>query len=303
MHGAKRILIVWWGTSAGGGPTIGDYMAVSNLVAALQERGAQVDVAAHRDFDFHGAKIVDWRKISPFRYRCVVFVCGPLSNEWYFRLLFYKFWLARKVAVGVSVIDPSQPAVRLFDEIVARDGLSASHFDLSLAGKSTPSRSERSDVLVCLRGRQTEYGADACRSDRVDDLIWKVARRQGLPVKSVNTVVDSASNTIEQIERNFSEAKLVLTTRLHGSLMALRHGVPFIAVDQIEGGRKLTEVVRKLGWEYLYSASVEQPVLDAACARILSGDDIAGPLKDAAAQALRLSTMALQRSVEAILRR
>jgi hypothetical protein len=277
-------------------------MAVSNVVSSLRERGALVDVATCHKFEWHGAEPVNWWTINPLRYRCVVFICGPVSDEWYFRLLFYKFGLARRVAVGVSIIDANRSDARRFDEIVARDGLSESHFDLSLAGDLTPSSIEKSTIVICLRGHQNEYGADACCSARVDDLLWRVAERQGLTVTGVSTVVDPVTNTIEDINRHFAHAKLVLTTRLHGSLIALRHGVPFVAVDQIKGGGKVSAVLGKLGWEYLYSANVKEAEIDSACKYILNHDGIAEDVSNAAVRAQQLSRAALRRSLEVIMR-
>src|SRR5215471_14307623 len=87
----KPILIVWWGTSPRGGLPVGDCLAVSNVVSALQQKGVEVEVAAGRDFQCTSARSVNWWTVSPLRYRDVVFVCGPLTNSRYFRLLFSKF--------------------------------------------------------------------------------------------------------------------------------------------------------------------------------------------------------------------
>jgi hypothetical protein len=297
----KRILIVWWGSSRGGAPTIGDYLAVSNVVEALNARGAQVEVAAHRPFDCHGVPVVNWWRASPLRYRSVVFVCGPLSDELYFRLLFSKFYLARKVAVGVSVVDRKQLVVRLLNEIVARDGLEESYFDLALAGELAASPTKRSDVVICLRGYQTEYGNEACHSERLDRVLCNVAERLGLPVRMVSTIVDPESNSIAAINQLFANAKIVLTTRLHGALLSLQHKVPFVAVDQIEGGAKLSAVIGRLGWEHLYPSSVDETTLYEACMAILGSRDIDERVRVAAVQAQELSRLALERSVEAIL--
>lgn len=296
----KPILIVWWGARSRQG-TVGDCLAVCNVVFALQQRGAEVEIAADRGFQFTGARSVNWWTVNPFRYRCVVFVCGPLTNSWYFRLLFSKFAWVRKVAVGVSVLEPRQRFTRSFDTIVARDGLPESHFDLAVAGELIPHHAERPYVLVCLRGHQSEYGAAVCHSARVDELIWHTTQRLGLPVKAVNMTVTPHTDALGHVHRSFSQARLVLTTRLHGALFALRHGVPFIAVDQIEGGRKLTSVVRKLGWEYLYPADVQQAGLDAACHRVLLDENISRRVHLAAVHAQKLSRLALQRAVEVIL--
>src|SRR5207248_7721404 len=70
----QRILLAWWGTSKHGSPTIGDHMAVSNVALALRQNGAEVDVASYHQVECGDANIVNWMRINPRAYRCVVFV-------------------------------------------------------------------------------------------------------------------------------------------------------------------------------------------------------------------------------------
>jgi polysaccharide pyruvyl transferase WcaK-like protein len=119
-------------------------------------------------------------------------------------------------------------------------------------------------------------------------------------VKTINTVVGE-NNPAESIHQSFADAALVVTTRLHGSLLALHHNTPFVAIDQIEGGRKVTTVVRQLGWEHLYSHNVDESTLAAACQDILTDREIAQRVSRTAQAARDLSRRALQRSVDAIL--
>jgi len=299
----KRILVAWWGTSKHGSPTIGDHMAVSNLALALLQNGAEVDVASYHHVECGAANIVDWMRINPRAYRCVAFVCGPLSNEFYFRLFFFRFRHARKVAVGVSVIDPKLPGTRLFDEIIARDGMPQESFDLSLAGAPQQiMHRQRRHIAVCLRGHQSEYGDANCYSTRLDSMIYKVASGFADHIEHISTVVGK-HNTVQRIHESFADAKLVITTRLHGALLALYHRTPFVAIDQIKGGRKVASVLRRVPWNHVYPFDVDEPTLERACRDVITSHDTVHRVNEASQCARELSQQTLQYAVDLILDR
>ena len=299
----ERILVAWWGTSKHGSPTIGDHMAVSNIALALRQSGAEVDVASYDRVECGDANIVNWMSINPKAYRCVAFVCGPLSNEIYFRLFFFRFRRARKVAVGVSVIDPTLPGTRLFDEIIARDGMPQESFDLALA--ASPQQiihRQRRHIAVCLRGHQSEYGDANCYSTRVDNMILEVARQFGDHVEHINTVVGK-DNSVQRIHQSFADAKLVITTRLHGALLALHHCTPFVAIDQIKGGRKVTSVLGRVPWNHVYPFDIDKLTLEKVCRDVISGPSIMHCVYEASQCARELSQQALRDAVHVILDR
>lgn len=62
----------------------------------------------------------------------------------------------------------------------------------------------------------------------------------------------------------------MLTTRLHGTVLALKNGVPAISVDPIIGGGKISRQARAIGWPEVYAVeTVTDETLDAALARCL----------------------------------
>src|SRR5215510_6727287 len=46
---------------------------------------------------------------------------------------------------------------------------------------------------------------------------------------------------------------LVLTTRLHGMVLAIKSGVPALAVDSVVGGGKIRRQAEAIGWPYVFS--------------------------------------------------
>jgi polysaccharide pyruvyl transferase WcaK-like protein len=57
----------------------------------------------------------------------------------------------------------------------------------------------------------------------------------------------------------------VVTTRLHGLVLALKHGVPAVAIDPVIGGAKITQQARAVGWPAVHSgAELDQDELGAS---------------------------------------
>jgi polysaccharide pyruvyl transferase WcaK-like protein len=51
----------------------------------------------------------------------------------------------------------------------------------------------------------------------------------------------------------------VVTTRLHGLVLALKNGVPAVAVDPVRGGAKICRQAQTLGWPYAYAVDEATP--------------------------------------------
>ncbi|MDO0929101.1 polysaccharide pyruvyl transferase family protein [Streptomyces sp. TG1A-8] len=60
--------------------------------------------------------------------------------------------------------------------------------------------------------------------------------------------------TAEQFLALVSRFDVVVTTRLHGLVLALRTGTPVIAVDPVAGGAKASAQATALGWPALVDA-------------------------------------------------
>ena len=67
--------------------------------------------------------------------------------------------------------------------------------------------------------------------------------------------------TAAQVEAVIGRVDVVVTTRLHGLVLALKHGVPALAVDPVAGGAKVAAQAAAWGWPVLLARSGD-PVLD-----------------------------------------
>lgn len=244
-------LLCWWG-SLPGGVTIGDLMAVNNLSAELHARGHPHAILSHPRFAMEGHVKCRTLPLVTSEVRTLVFVCGPLLSDPRLLKLFSMFPAARKLAVGVSVLAGESGINRLVSGFVARDGMSPCFFDLALDDVKPVSVRNRDRPLrvgLCFRGRQREYGSANCKAGRAEALLERAAT--AISSRLVRISTELAYNSPDHIRAQLEEVDLVLTTRLHGSLLPLALGKPVIAVDQIVGGAKVLPLLTRIEWPYV----------------------------------------------------
>jgi polysaccharide pyruvyl transferase WcaK-like protein len=58
----------------------------------------------------------------------------------------------------------------------------------------------------------------------------------------------------EEIESLIARLDVVVSTRLHAMVHALKHGVPVLAIDPIARGGKVLAQARSIGWPIVFSA-------------------------------------------------
>jgi hypothetical protein len=243
-----RILITGWFSFLRGEATAGDVLSLEAVRAALAD--LPHDVAWSPVFK-PGELTLD--EASPEAYTHVVFVCGPLHGP-QLAELHERYAACRRIAVGVSVIDPDDPAVTGFDVILPRDAPDASpRRDLSALPAWTPVPV----VGVVLAPGQEEYGAGR-RHDDVHTLLTSWLAGQDCARLPVDTRLDPREwrsfGTPDQLLSVVSRLDLVVTTRLHGLVTALRCGVPALAVDPVTGGAKVASQARAWDWPALLTA-------------------------------------------------
>ena len=131
-------------------------------------------------------------------------------------------------------------------------------------------------------------------------MILEVARQFSDHVEHIETVVRK-DNSVQHIHQSFADAKLIITTRLHGALLALHHRTPFIAIDQIKGGRKVTSVLKKVPWDHVYPFDVDDLTLEKACRDVITSPGLIHCVDQASQCARELSQQALRHAVDVIL--
>jgi hypothetical protein len=236
-----RVLLTGWASFLHGEATAGDVLSLRATGATLAAAGIGHDVAWSPGFRPGARHLPD---APPEDYTHVVFACGPVHGP-RVRALHERYAACRRIAVGVSVVDPEDPAVTGFHRVFAReDGVTP---DLSLAASvsTTP-------VLgVVLAPHQPEYGG-AGRHDEVHDALtgWLAGldcARVPLDTRLAHEDWQRCA-TPDQFVSAVSKMDAVVTTRLHGLVLGLKAGVPVLAVDPVAGGGKVTAQGKALGW-------------------------------------------------------
>ncbi|MCK7624366.1 polysaccharide pyruvyl transferase family protein [Streptomyces sp. RS10V-4] len=247
-----RVLLTGWFSFLRGEVTAGDALAADVVGHALRRAGLVCDTAwspAFRPDALH----LD--ALDPARYTHLVFACGPVHSRRPpdggpspLLALHDRFPAARRIAVGVSVPDPDDPAVRRFHTVLPRDGTGRPAADLSLPAPVPPALPL---VGVVLTGGQHEYGARR-RHAEVSRTLGAWLAGSGVARLPLDTRLDSRDwrlpATPDELHTVLARLDAVVTTRLHGLVLALRAGTPALAVDPVEGGAKVSAQAAALGW-------------------------------------------------------
>lgn len=254
-----RVLLVGWFSFWDGEATAGDVLSLQAVSRALERAGVPFDVAWSRGFTGEG---VDVDEADPESYTHVVFVCGPIHGP-QVAAVHERFARCRRYAVGVSVVDPADPTVTGFHRIWPRDApTTAPQQDLAALAPS----GEVPVTGVVLAHGQREYGERGRHTDVTETIIGWLAGKDCARVP-LDTRLDAEdwrlARTPAQLESVVRRLDLVVTTRLHGLVLALKNGVPALAVDPVQGGAKVSAQARAWRWPAVLEAgAVDTAALD-----------------------------------------
>ena len=253
--------------------TVGDIEVLEQVQAELSAAGIAYDVAPYKPRIRVGNPAwLDARKADPDAYTHLVVVCGPFTQAMFHkeRDLFNRFAHCVWIGVNLSMLDPLA-SFNPFDALIERDSDVISRPDLSLLH-----RSERVPVVgICLAGTQPEYGS---RQDHqlAEVKIRSLLKRRNVAVLELDTKWPQARNSagianVAQFESLCARVDVLVTTRLHGMVLALKNGVPVIAVDAVIGGDKVTRQADVLQWPEVFAVdTVSDADLELALDRCLA---------------------------------
>ncbi|GAA4845408.1 polysaccharide pyruvyl transferase family protein [Saccharopolyspora rosea] len=263
-----RVLIAGWPSFPDGEATAGDVASMHHVAESLWQHGISSDCAWSPNFRPDGAALDD---LSPGDYTHLVFVCGPAHGRQVERL-HSRFPECRRLAVGVTVIDPDDPAVIGFHAVFPRDGAdSAPSRDLTVP-LAPPARPVFGVVTA---PAQPEYGARR-RHDEVHRALYGWLSATDCAPLPLDTRLDPGNwrhcSTVDQFVALVDRTDLVVTTRLHGLVFALARGVPALAVDPVAGGGKVTAQAAAWHWPVVTADALlaDPAVLDGASGWCLS---------------------------------
>jgi hypothetical protein len=241
-----KALVAGWFSFEEMGATAGDLLVRDVVCGWLRVAGVDYDVALAPPF--RGG--VDWREVDPTAYSHVVFACGPFGNGWPLTDFLPRFDHARLIGVDVSMLQPLHEW-NPFDLLLERDSSRTSRPDVSFV-----SAAGRVPVVgVVLVHPQSEYegGLHHAANEAVERLL-SAGDIAGVQIDTRLDVNAAALRTPAQVESLIARTDAVVTTRLHGLVLALKNGVPALALDPIAGGAKVRRQAETIGWPVCFTA-------------------------------------------------
>jgi hypothetical protein len=237
----SKTLVMGWFSFERYGATAGDLMACDVACRWLEEAGQPYEVAMAPPFT--GG--VDWQAVDPADYSRLLFVCGPFGSNVVTEELLRRFAHCRRSGLNLTMLDPLGQW-NPFDFLLERDSDRCARPDISLL-----SAQEKVPVVgLVLVLPQKEY-RDRGRHEHANAMIRRLIASREMALVRIDTRLDENSTglrTPREVESLIARMDVVLTTRLHGTALAIKNGVPVIALDAIAGGAKVTQQAEALGW-------------------------------------------------------
>lgn len=269
MSASRRALVT------GHFSTVGDIEVLREVEARLQDLGVPFEVAPYTpDLLDYDADWVDAATLDPSEFSHLIVVCGPYAPNYpqKYPHILVRFRHCTMVGVNLTMVAPLEEC-QPFDALLERDSDRMVRPDLSFL-QDTP----RVPVVgLCLARSQREYGARQLH-DAAEQRLRALLLRAGVAVVELDTTVPRSANRSgignpAEFESILRRVDALVTTRLHGTVLALKNGVPVLAVDAIAGRDKVTRQAQQLGWPEIFALEdIPDAQLDAALARCLRPD-------------------------------
>ncbi|MBZ5609852.1 MAG: polysaccharide pyruvyl transferase family protein [Acidobacteriia bacterium] len=242
-----KALVVGWFSFEKMGATAGDLLVRDSVCEWLRRTNYSYDVALAKPF-IGG---VNWQSVDPAGYSHVIFVCGPFGNGWPISDFLSRFAGRKLIGVNLTMLD-SLETWNPFELLIERDSSRTSRPDMAFLSRQC----KVPVVGVVLIHPQPEY-RDRDLHESANDAIHRlVASREMSPVR-IDTRLDRNSTELRtpaEVESLIARMDVVLTTRLHGMVLALKNDVPAVVIDPVAGGAKIRKQADALGWSPVFIA-------------------------------------------------
>lgn len=261
-----KLLVTGWFSFEQMGASAGDLLARDLVCSWLEDAGHHYDVALAAPFT--GG--IDWCNSNKDDYNAVIFICGPFGNGPPVTGFLEYFSGVPLIGLNLSMLqelDVWNP----FQLLLERDSSEARRPDLVLLTQQ-PKVPVAGLILVHL---QQEYG-DRAMHQLADAALHRLIASREMAVVPIDTRLDENQvglRTPGEVESLIAKTDVVITTRLHGMVLAIKNGVPPLVVDPIAGGAKILRQAGIIDWPMVFTAdTLEQDKLNKALDFCLSGE-------------------------------
>jgi len=237
-----KMLIAGWFSFEQMGASAGDLLARDLVCDWLSEAGYDYDIAVAPPFQ--GG--IAWDQADPGDYTAIIFICGPFGNGPPITDFLPHFAGLPLVGMNLTMLqdlDEWNP----FDLLIERDSSEAARPDLVFLADQP-----RVPVVgLILVHPQAEY-RERARHQQVNEALERLMKTRELAVVPIDTRLDENQlglRTPREVESLIARMDVIITTRLHGMVMALKNGIPPLVVDPIAGGAKIVRQAKAIGWD------------------------------------------------------
>jgi Polysaccharide pyruvyl transferase len=258
---ATKTLVMGWFSFEKADATAGDLIAKNVVCEWLESAGRTFEVALAPPF----AGGVSLASIDPATYSHVIFVCGPFFKT----NLLRRYEGSKLVGVNLSMVEPVEEW-NPFDLLLERDSSQVSRPDITfLAASESPLREARKGPAIgVVLMDPHEVPADSAHHEAANRAIGRIVESRDCSAVSIDTRLDipnrSGLRAPAEVEAAIARTDLVLTTRLHGLVLAIKNRIPAVAVDPIPGGGKLTRQARAISWPLVFAPGTPKADLERA---------------------------------------
>ncbi len=239
-----KALVAGWFSFEYGHATAGDLLTRDLACSWLAEAGFLYDVAVDPPF----SDGVNWREVDPEAYSHVVFVCGPFEKRDVELSLLYRFAACRLIGLNLSMLEPLKEW-NPFDFLIERDSSRRVHPDMAFLTR----QAHVPVVGVCL---VEDYpGADVSSANAAIERLLDSTEAAVVPIDTRLDVNGTGLRTSAEVESLLARMDAVVTTRLHGMVLALKNGVPALAIDPERGGAKIKRQAERIHWPLVASVN------------------------------------------------
>lgn len=244
----ERVLVTGWFSWPDAGVTAGDLLARDVACRWLQEAGRDFDVANAPEFGVG----VDWLRVDPTRYSDAVFVCGPIEGGRRVEYMLHRFGGSRWTGLNVTMLRPLEDW-NPFEVLIERDSSAAARPDIAFVARS---ESVPLVGVVLVEPYRPEY-PEHDRQSHARRAVSRLLASQSAVRVDIDTrlpINESGLRSAAEVESAIAGMDMIVTTRLHGLVLALKHGVPALALDPVAGGAKITQQADAVGWPVVQSS-------------------------------------------------
>lgn len=303
-----NILVCWQATVESYG-TIGGFLALQSLVTHLVGQGAyKVAHTSPDNINIIGSRRIEWQTVSPEFFDICIFTSkSPPANISAQVILPGCLDGINTLGIGIDLLPTTD--CHFSDDTAARK-VPAEYFGgvaiVAPLNLRRPVRMLKQVPIIgiCVHERQQgEFGGYTCLG-RIEQTIYEAAKeiasKCGGSIVIIGNNLLHAKLTANAIEKQYADCNLIITSRVHGAMMSLRHLVPFIAIAQNQKEAKLMGLANATSWPYIYQADdIDSAQIASEAAKLLAGG-FNKMLSDARTQAVEQANKTLAHIAELI---